>query len=253
MSDIVSQLVQYIEAGDVANTEAVCNDNTISVTHLMLASRNFVDPAQLAKQITASPTNARRGIVVQAIMNAVKASEARLNQAQQPVQEISEPEAQVPDLPFEPDTPKPAPTTRSRRRAPAIDHNVGSLGDFSKPSRDAVEEAPKPAPASFNPEALDIVLDKLTRLSTVCDEIVNRQAALDEGVGKDFGRVLEAQQSIQEVAKELRLGLENVKGMVHSALIAVDKFRSGTEALEIALIGKGLLDSAPFADSWHKR
>lgn len=260
MSDVVSQLINFIQAGDVSSAQSVCDDNSISVTHLMLASRNFVDPAQLAKQITAAPTNARRAIVVQAILGAAQASASKAQQViEQPQQEVQEEAA---DLPFEPD-PKPtasvAPARRRRAPSTTVESKQITLAEASSdvvpvPELIALQVSPP------NNDKLDAVFAKIEKLATVCDEVLGRQVALDDGVGKDFGQVLHTLETVKQSLTEIKVELNSLnnevasaKGMVYSALIAVDKFRLGTEALEIALIGKGLLDSAPFADSWHKK
>lgn len=259
MSDVVSQLINFIQAGDVSSAQSVCDDNSISVTHLMLASRNFVDPAQLAKQITAAPTNARRAIVVQAILGAAQASASKAQQIVEQPQEVQE---EAVDLPFEPD-PKPTASAAPARRRRAPSATVESKQITLAEAASDVAPTPElivPQVSLPNNDKLDAVFAKIEKLATVCDEVLGRQVALDEGVGKDFGQVLHTLETVKQSLTEIRADLgsvnnevANVKGMVYSALIAVDKFRLGTEALEIALIGKGLLDSAPFADSWHKK
>lgn len=250
MSDVVSQLINFIQAGDVSSAQSVCDDNSISVTHLMLASRNFVDPAQLAKQITAAPTNARRAIVVQAILNAAQASASKAQQVEEQPQQAQE---EPTDLPFEPDEKpaQPAPVPARRRRAPSTTVETKQI-TLSEAAADLPSESQTQVSLP-NTDKLDEVFRRIEKLAGVCDEILGRQVALDEGVGKDFGQVLQTQADLKESLIAIHNELVNVRGLVHSALIAVDKFRLGTEALEIALIGKGLLDSAPFAESWNSR
>lgn len=248
MSDVVSQLINFIQAGDVSSAQSVCDDNSISVTHLMLASRNFVDPAQLAKQITAAPTNARRAIVVQAILNAAQASASKAQQVVEQPQQVQE---EPVDLPFEPDvkTAQPASAPARRRRAPSTTVETKQI-TLSEAVADLPSES-APQVSLPNTDKLDAVFQRIEKLAGVCDEILGRQVALDEGVGKDFGQVLQTQADIKEYVLQLHSAVADVRGLVNSALVSIDKFRAGTEALEIALIGKGLLDSAPFAESWN--
>lgn len=263
MSDIVSTLIGFIRSGDVESTTSICDDLSISVTHLMLASRHFVDPAQLAKSVTQAPTNARRGIVAAALINASKnqhqAEQANLGAAEQPSPLPFEPDLQQPQQHAQPQ-PEPQPQekpTRTRRRAASpTDIKQVTLDDAVE--QQAVESGPLAQPERVGTSldaSLDAVLyalqQKLATLTSVADEILQRQIALDSGVGKDLGSVLSAQASIKSSVDGITVELNTVKEMMGDALRYIDKFRSGTEALEIALIGKGLLDSAPFADSWH--
>ncbi len=250
MSDVVSQLINFIQAGDVSSAQSVCDDNSISVTHLMLASRNFVDPAQLAKQITAAPTNARRAIVVQAILGAAQASASKAQQIVEQPQEVQEEAA---DLPFEPD-PKPtasaAPARRRRAPSTTVESKQITLAEAASDVA-PVPELIAPQVSLPNNDKLDAVFTKIEKLAAVCDEVLGRQVALDEGVGKDFGQVIDKLSSIREELGSLQIDMLENRRLILEALTAVNKFRAGTEALEIALIGKGLLDSAPFAESWN--
>jgi hypothetical protein len=232
MSDVVSQLINFIQAGDVSSAQSVCDDNSISVTHLMLASRNFVDPAQLAKQITAAPTNAQQVV-------------------EQPQQAQEEPV----DLPFEPDVKpaqQPASAPARRRRAPSasIETKQITLSEAVSESTESPLGAEQQVPLPSY-DKLNAVFERLEKLAGVCDEVLGRQVALDEGVGKDFGQVLESLASIRELVTTTHAEVMTNRKLILDALQAVFKFRAGTEALEIALIGKGLLDSAPFAESWN--
>jgi hypothetical protein len=252
MSDVVSQLINFIQAGDVSSAQSVCDDNSISVTHLMLASRNFVDPAQLAKQITAAPTNARRAIVVQAILNAAQASASK---AQQVVEQPQQAQEEPVDLPFEPDVKpaqQPASAPARRRRAPSasIETKQITLSEAVSESTESPLGAEQQVPLPSY-DKLNAVFERLEKLAGVCDEVLGRQVALDEGVGKDFGQVLESLASIRELVTTTHAEVMTNRKLILDALQAVFKFRAGTEALEIALIGKGLLDSAPFAESWN--
>ena len=239
MSDIVSSLVEQINAGNTDYVKSVCADNTVSVTHLMLASRNFVDPAQLAKQITNAPTNARRNIVVTCLLDAV----ARANQVQaqpEPVVVQAEPE----QMPFEPDQPKEekAPATRSRRRAPAA--VVETQQEVPMMGQPVVEQQPV---TSVNQDLAAIV----SLLRDVAHEQQTRLASLEDRMFAINENTLERMDRILAQGADNNQRLHQALQMLETLDIKVEKFRAGTEALEIALIGKGLLDSAPFADSWN--
>jgi hypothetical protein len=212
----VNAIANAVLSGNPDLVKDLCSDTSVAITHLMLACRDFGNTNDLAQRCTKVPPNQRRDIFVDFLIEAAKSNAGNASkpeEAQEVVQEVVQ----------EVEEPKAAP---KRRRQPV-----------QQPAQEVVET---PAPrAQAEPDIsarIDSIGGILSQVAQVIFELKDRHSALDEGISKDFA-------SLNGKLDDALRKLANLNSKV-------EKFRAGTEALEIALIAKGLLDTAPFADSW---
>jgi hypothetical protein len=235
MSNVqVNKIVDAVLAGDVQGVTEIASDNSISITHLMLACKEFCDPTELARECNKVSPAQRRGVFVQALSTAAATVQSKPAPVET-MQELLEGPADVVQeeqlsIPIEQSSaPKP---TRSRARKPAA------------VAQQVVEEQVRVVEREQPAIDLSGIENMLAEIISEVQQTNGRLKALDTGMSSDIGTCIE------------KIGVigAQVSALAKSVAILdekVEKFRAGTEALEIALIAKGILESAPFADSWN--
>ncbi len=234
MSNVqVNKIVDAVLAGDVAGVVEIASDNSISITHLMLACKEFCDPTELARECNKVSPAQRRGVFVNALSNAAATAQNK-PVAVETMQELIEGPADVVQeeqlsIPIEQAASKP---TRSRARKPAATQQV---------VEEQVRVVEEPAQPIIDLRGIEGMLAEI--ISEV-QQTNGRLKALDAGMSNDIGACIE---KIGIIGAQVSALAKDVAVLDQK----VEKFRAGTEALEIALIAKGILESAPFADSWN--
>jgi hypothetical protein len=234
MSNVqVNKIVDAVLAGDVAGVVEIASDNSISITHLMLACKEFCDPTELARECNKVSPAQRRGVFVNALSNAAATAQNK-PVAVETMQELIEGPADVVQeeqlsIPIEQAASKP---TRSRARKPAAAQQV---------VEEQVRVVEEPAQPIIDLRGIEGMLAEI--ISEV-QQTNGRLKALDAGMSNDIGACIE---KIGIIGAQVSALAKDVAVLDQK----VEKFRAGTEALEIALIAKGILESAPFADSWN--
>jgi hypothetical protein len=229
MSNLVQSVVNSVLAGDVQKVEELCADSSIAITHLMLACRDFGDNNKLAQACTKVAPQQRRGIFVDYLIEETKRRAAGSENVQPQVEEVVEVEEQV-------QVEKVAPRRRRTAAAPAT------------PVVEEVVVHQMPAQEVVVVQAPD------NGISTMLQEVYNMQKALDDGISKDMSAIrsqveLNSKQ-IVDIGSDTAASLTAICVSLNLLHQKVEAFRAGTEALEIALISNGVIESAPFADSW---
>ena len=234
MSNVqVNKIVDAVLAGDVAGVVEIASDNSISITHLMLACKEFCDPTELARECNKVSPAQRRGVFVNALSNAAATAQNK-PVAVETMQELIEGPADAVQeeqlsIPIEQAASKP---TRSRARKPAATQQV---------VEEQVRVVEEPAQPIIDLRGIEGMLAEI--ISEV-QQTNGRLKALDAGMSNDIGACIE---KIGIIGAQVSALAKDVAVLDQK----VEKFRAGTEALEIALIAKGILESAPFADSWN--
>ena len=258
----VTEIVNAVLAGNAAGVFELTSDPSVAITHLMLACRDFCDPAEIARSCTKVAPEKRRSIFVDCLLDAANkhASNSPQVEVVNSVDEVREPVQQVKETP-----------TPRRRRSPAA----------SQPSLPTVEERQPVVVQEVVQEvvqaqseiggdisalngALVSIAHNFSKLMSSNSEILNRVSAIDQGVSSDLKQINASLDRLQRVDEDfqskyakdqssLNQRLDEIIGRLDALAQNVEKFRAGTEALEIALIAKGILDTAPFADSWNAR
>ena len=260
----VTEIVNAVLAGHPSVVFELASDPSVAITHLMLACRDFCDPAEIARACTKVVPEKRRSIFIDCLLEAARKNSESQVAAPEPVQEVQE----------QPQPVKEAPSPR-RRRSPAAAQPTLHVEERQPVVQEVVQvpvveqvvvEQGVDVGEQVNAlnSALVSISHNFSKLMASNSEILNRVSAIDAGVSTDLKYINAALDRAQRLdddfyskyAKDqtnVNQRLDEVVGRLEILVQNVEKFRAGTEALEIALISKGILDTAPFADSWNAK
>jgi hypothetical protein len=260
----VTEIVNAVLAGHPSVVFELASDPSVAITHLMLACRDFCDPAEIARACTKVVPEKRRSIFIDCLLEAARKNSESQVAAPEPVQEVQE----------QPQPVKEAPSPR-RRRSPAAAQPTLQVEERQPVVQEVVQvpvveqvvvEQGVDVGEQVNAlnSALVSISHNFSKLMASNSEILNRVSAIDAGVSTDLKYINAALDRAQRLdddfyskyAKDqtnVNQRLDEVVGRLEILVQNVEKFRAGTEALEIALISKGILDTAPFADSWNAK
>ncbi len=269
----VIAILDAVASGNESLTRELASRSDVAITHLMLACKDLCDTTELARQCSrVTPAN-RKNVFIDALASvAIRNNSPIVQQEQQSVAVVEE---QAPaDLPFEPaavEVPQVEKPARRRRsslplaqepavvvqeveQVPVVEHVV-----------ETVSQQVHTTDINVQVEALNGALVSIShnfsKLLASNSEILNRVSAIDQGVSSDLKYINASLDQAQRIDADFQAKvaksnasteqrLNDLADKLDTLIQSVEKFRLGTEALEIELIAKGILESAPFADSW---
>lgn len=239
MSVQVNEIIDQVRLGNAALVQELANNPQIAITHLMLACKEFCDPTELARQVNKVTPALRRGVFVEALVNAATQQAQAEVVVEAPVEVIAETPAE--DLPFQPEevaVSKPVAPSRARKRA--------SSAPAEAVERVEVRSQPQ--------ESVDLsgLYQALSSVSEQLASVIARQDAMDKGISADVGRLLSTTGEIERASATAISAVNKALDALKQIDDKIERFRLGTESLEIELIAAGILKSAPFADSWNQ-
>lgn len=272
----VIAILDAVASGNESLTRELASRSDVAITHLMLACKDLCDTTELARQCSrVTPAN-RKNVFIDALASvAIRNNSPIVQQEQQSVAVVEE---QAPaDLPFEPaavEVPQVEKPARRRRsslplaqepavvvqeveQVPVVEHVVETVS----------QQVHTTAYTDVNVQvealngALVSISHNFSKLLASNSEILNRVSAIDQGVSSDLKYINASLDQAQRIDADFQAKvaksnasteqrLNDLADKLDTLIQSVEKFRLGTEALEIELIAKGILESAPFADSW---
>jgi hypothetical protein len=269
----VIAILDAVASGNESLTRELASRSDVAITHLMLACKDLCDTTELARQCSrVTPAN-RKNVFIDALASVAIRNNSPIVQQEQ--QSVAVAEEQAPaDLPFEPaavEVPQVEKPARRRRsslplaqepavvvqeveQVPVVEHVV-----------ETVSQQVHTTDINVQVEALNGALVSIShnfsKLLASNSEILNRVSAIDQGVSSDLKYINASLDQAQRIDADFQAKvaksnasteqrLNDLADKLDTLIQSVEKFRLGTEALEIELIAKGILESAPFADSW---
>lgn len=266
----VNAILDAVAAGNESLTRELASRSDVAITHLMLACKDLTDTTELARQCSrVTPAN-RKNVFIDALASVAIRNNAPIQQQVQVAQDVEQQLEQA-ETPFEPDVQEvqhSAPVEKPVRRRRSATTPLAAPEEqpvvYQEPVQ-VVQHQPHAADVGVQIDALNQALVSIShnfsKLLASNSEIVGRVEALDKGVSEDLKMFLtksehanRAQADFRSVSADntalVNQRLDEISGKLDTLIQSVEKFRLGTEALEIELIAKGILESAPFADSW---
>lgn len=274
----VIAILDAVASGNESLTRELASRSDVAITHLMLACKDLCDTTELARQCSrVTPAN-RKNVFIDALASVAIRNNAPIAQTSVEIADSVEVQQEPSDLPFEPNVVETQPVEKPVRRRRASTTAAPTEQPIVQQEVVAVEQVQHieqvehvqhvqhvQADISVQVEALNGALVSIShnfsKLLASNSEILNRVSAIDQGVSGDLKYInakLENNERVQDdFQSKLKQSnantdqrLDEITSKLDKLIESVEKFRLGTEALEIELIAKGILESAPFADSW---
>lgn len=236
MSVQVNEIIDQVRLGNQELVRELANNPQIAITHLMLACKEFCDPTELARQVNKVTPALRRGVFVEALVNAAAQQAQPEVVVEAPVEVVVAPA----DLPFQPDEPQQAKSAPSRTRKRAA----------AAPAEERVDVNAQPEAQQFQTQGISELHSALSNIADQLASVIARQDAMDKGISGDIGKLLTTTAEIERTVFSAVNAVNKTIDLLKEIDSKIERFRLGTESLEIELIAAGILKSAPFADSW---